>query len=317
VTGPLSNPEPAGIVTPEAVLLEFETAGAGSRAGAELLDVLLQLLVLFLIGIVMLLLAASGGTTEAVIAYIVVVFLVIVGYPVAMESMWNGRTLGKAVFGLRVVTVEGGPVRFRHAAIRGIFGVFEIYAVMGSVALMSIILTRRDQRLGDLSAGTILLRERTAPANEAVAVRFFAPYGLESYVATLDVTALTNDQYGVVRSFLMRVMDLSPEARGGLAVKLANATALELRLTPPQGLAPEPFLVCVAAAYQNRHGGPPPSPAPPSGYGYPPPPPPPPAPGAAGQGYLPGRYGSPPPPSPYSPGGFPPGRPPGLPPAGR
>jgi uncharacterized RDD family membrane protein YckC len=314
VTGPLSNPEPAGIVTPEAVLLEFETAGAGSRAGAELLDVLLQLLVLFVIGLAMLFLAAGGGATVAVIAFIVVIFLVVVGYPVAMESLWNGRTLGKAAFGLRVVTVEGGPVRFRHAAIRGIFGVFEIYAVMGSVALMSIILTRRDQRLGDLSAGTILLRERTSPANQAVAVRFVAPYGLEPYVTTLDATALTTEQYGVVRSFLMRVMDLSPEARAGLALRLANATARELRLTPPPGLAPEPFLVCVAVAYQNRHGAPMPPPASPygfGGYGYPPPPPPPPPPlpGPGGQGYLPGRYGSPPPPSPYSPGEHPPGSP--------
>ena len=312
MTGPLSTPEPAGIVTPEAVLLEFETAGAGSRAAGELLDVLLQLLVLGVVAIALALLAASAGSTVSVILFILAVFLVIVGYPVAMESLWNGRTLGKAALGLRVVTVEGGPIRFRHAAIRGIFGVFEIYAVMGSVALLSIILTRRDQRLGDLSAGTILLRERTSPASQAVAVRFVPPYGLESYAATLDVTALTSEQYGVVRSFLMRVFELTPEARGALAVKLANATALELRLTPPQGLAPEPFLACVAAAYQTRHGAPaPPPPPPPPGYGYggygqggygypPPPPPPPPDPG--GVGYLPGRYPPPgPPPEPPPP----------------
>ena len=73
-------------------------------------------------------------------------------------------------------------------------------------------------------------------------------------MASLDVSALTSEQYGVIRSFLLRVLELSPEARWSLAVKLANATALELRLTPPPGVGPELFLACVAAAYQRRHG---------------------------------------------------------------
>jgi len=298
VSGPPLDPEPsAGIVTPEAVLLEFETAGAGSRSAAELLDVLLQLVVLGMIGTALGLLAASGEATVAVIVAIVSVFLVVVGYPVAMESLWNGRTLGKAALGLRVVTIEGGPVRFRHAAIRGIFGVFEIYITLGSVALMSIILTRRDQRLGDLSAGTIVLRERTAPGNAAVAVQFVAPYGLEAYVATLDVAAMTSAQYAVVRAFLMRSGELSLEARSALGVKLANAAALELRLTPPAGVPPEPFLACVASAYQRHHAPPGTQPA------YPPPAYPPPA-------YPPPAY---PPPAvpPGPPQGPPPGPPPG------
>ena len=268
MSGPPLDPEPsAGIVTPEAVLLEFETAGAGSRTAAELLDVLLQVVVLGMIAAALGIVAASGATTVALILFIVAAFLVIVGYPVAMESLWNGRTLGKAALGLRVVTVEGGPVRFRHSAIRGIFGLFEIYLTLGSVALMSVILTRRDQRLGDLSAGTIMLRERTAPGNVAVSVQFVAPYGLEGYVGALDVAAMTSEQYAVVRAFLMRLAELSFEARAALAVKLANATALELRLTPPSGVAPEPFLACVAAAYQ-RHHAPPGTDPPPA---YPPP----------------------------------------------
>ena len=190
--------------------------------------------------------------------------------------------------GLRVVTVEGGPVRFRHAAIRGIFGVFEIYVVLGSVALLTIILTRRDQRLGDLSAGTILLRERTAPANEAVAVTGSSPRtGSRRYVASLDVTALTNEQYGVLRSFLMRVLDLSPEARGGLAVQAGQRHRPRAAPDPaarprPRALPrlrgrrlPEPPRRPTSAAAGRPYGY--------GGYGYPPPPPP-----ARSPGHQPG-----------------------------
>jgi hypothetical protein len=182
-----------------------------------------------------------------------------------MESIWNGRTLGKAALGLRVVTVEGGPVRFRHAAIRGIFGLFELWVTFGSVAVLSVIFTEKNQRLGDLTAGTLVLRERTA-AGESVAMSFPVPPGYEAYVASIDVSSLTNDQYGVIRSFLIRVLALTPSARAALAVKLANSTSLQLRHTPPPGIPPELFLVCVAAGYQIRHGGP----TAPPGWGPPP-----------------------------------------------
>jgi uncharacterized RDD family membrane protein YckC len=251
---PVNSLQPAGIVTPEAVLLEFETAGAGSRAAAEVLDVALQAVVLVLAALAVAAVDSSSGRTGAVVISLGLFLLVLVGYPVAAESLWNGRTLGKAALGLRVVTVEGGPIRFRHAAIRGIIGLFEIYLTLGLVALLAIIFGRRDQRLGDHVAGTIILRERTAPGRQAVAVNFPAPWGLEAYVASLDVSALTSEQYGIIRSFLLRVLELSHDARWSLAVKLANATALELHLTPPPGVGPEPFLACVAASYQRRHG---------------------------------------------------------------
>jgi uncharacterized RDD family membrane protein YckC len=301
VSGPtLNSVQPGAIVTPEAVLLEFDTAGAGSRAAGELLDVILQFFVLALVA------GAAGaassylGHTAAAVIALVMVLLVLVGYPVVSETLWNGRTLGKAALGLRVVTVEGGPVRFRHSAIRGIVGLFEIYATLGSVALFTIIFSRLDQRVGDHMAGTIILRERSAPGHQAMAVTFPTPYGMEGYVASLDVVALTAEQYGVIRSFLLRVLDLSPDARWSLAVKLANATALGLRLQPPPGVSPEIFLACVAAAYQRRqHPSPPygafPPPAPGTAVVSPPPmgmpvsapppprpplpPPPPPAPG--------------------------------------
>ena len=152
----------SGIVTPEAVVLEFETAGIGSRVIAGLIDLTVQgaALAAILIGIGTL--ASTGldaGGIGAAIIY-VLIFLVIFGYPAALETLWRGRTLGKAAMGLRVVTVEGAPIRFRHAAIRSIFSLVDWLATQGVVGITALLVTKRNQRVGDLLAGTIVLRER-------------------------------------------------------------------------------------------------------------------------------------------------------------
>lgn len=76
---------------------------------------------------------------------------------------------------------------------------------------------------------------------------------MEAYVGSLDVGGLTTAQYGAVRSFLVRVGDLAPAARAAMAVRLANPVADRLHHRPPPMVGPELFLVCVAAAYQQRH----------------------------------------------------------------
>jgi uncharacterized RDD family membrane protein YckC len=276
---------PRGIVTPEAVLLEFETAGIGSRGLGLVIDFAVQLGLFFLFT---LMLGAFNGTGVSLPTWLGIVivtvgaFLVFFGYPIGMETLWNGRTLGKAAMGLRVVTKEGAPIRFRHASIRGILAIFDFYVpTPGLGAVLSVLFTPRNQRLGDLAAGTIVLRERSA-TKDVVAVVFPPPYGYEGYVASLDAGALDAEQYGLIRSFLLRVVDFRPAARAALALRLARPVALALHHRPPPTVGPEVFLVCVAAAYQRRYGGAPatapwlpastPAPLPP------PPPPPPPAP---------------------------------------
>ncbi len=275
----MTTAQPSGVVTPEAVLLEFDTAGVGSRVVAEILDLLVQVAALIALSLVASLASTGGinlGQTTALVLTLVMTFLILVGYPIAMETLWNGRTLGKAAMGVRVVTSEGGPIRFRHAAIRGIFGLVEIWIFLGSIAIVSMVCTTRNQRVGDLVAGTIVLRERSA-AGPGVAVSFPTPPGYEAYVASLDVTPLSAEQYSIIRSFLMRVLQLSWPARAALAVRLANPTAVLMRHTPPPQVSPELFLVCVASAYQHRYGGPVPMARAPGTYGSPigPPQPPP------------------------------------------
>lgn len=246
---------PAGIITPEAVVLEFETAGTASRVLSALIDFTIQFLAFTIVVFATAYTASSTGTAGnwlVAAVLILAVFLIVLAYPTAMETLWNGRSVGMAAAGLRVVTVEGGPVRFRHAAIRTSVGVVELWALLGIPAVLSTILSRRNQRLGDMVAGTIVLRERTG-LRRPTALGFAPPPGWEGYVATLDVSGLTDDQYAAVRAFLHRCHDLTPAARWSLAVRLADATAVRIRHQPPPGVSPELFLHCVAAAFQRRH----------------------------------------------------------------
>ena len=241
------------------MLLEFETAGLASRALAAAIDFAARVGLFSLLTLVLgVFYETSGETTPwpAVAAAIVGTFLILVGYPVVLETVWNGRTPGKAALGLRVVTTEGAPVRFRHAAVRAAVGLVDFYLPpFGVCATVSVLFSRRSQRLGDLAAGTLVLRQRTG-VDKASIVAFPPPRGLEDYVATLDVSAITDAQYGVLRGFLTRVFDLTPDARAALAVGLATPVAAAMRHTPPPGMHPELFLASVAAAYQRRHGGP-------------------------------------------------------------
>lgn len=245
-----------GIVTPEAVRLEFQTGGVGSRGIAFVLDALIYVTVLVLIMIAVAILGDPVGALPAWLAIsilIVTAFLVLMGYPIAFETLRGGRTPGKAALGLRVVTQEGGPVGFRHAFIRAALGLLELWGFSGAPAIVSALLTAQNQRLGDLAAGTLVVRERGGRTPPRTAT--FAPLeGLESYTRTLDVSALRHHEYAPVRAFLIRARGLQPARRRAIAERLAEQIAARVRPpAAPRALSAEEFLWCVASAYQARH----------------------------------------------------------------
>jgi hypothetical protein len=174
------------------------------------------------------------------------------GYFIVFETLWRGRTLGKAALGLRVVTTEGGPIRLRHALIRTFMGLLDWYLLVGSIAIISILVTEANQRLGDLAAGTLVLRERTGMATAPVPVAFAPPPGLEPYARLLDTSRIGAAEYQAVRGFLLRRFNLVPAARASLATRLATSLAAMVQPPPPAGLAPELFLQTLAAAHQQR-----------------------------------------------------------------
>src|SRR5580693_5363118 len=127
------------IVTGEAVVLDLPCARFPARILSRIIDMAVELV---LFGIVAALVgtAASSGTLDSAAATAVILagfVLVIVGYPVAFETLSRGRTLGKLALGLRVVADDGGPERFRQALVRALAGAIEIWALIGVPALVT------------------------------------------------------------------------------------------------------------------------------------------------------------------------------------
>lgn len=221
---------------------------------AKGLDVLIQFVVLLVVDLLLGIGAGNGGGSVVfVVVALVINVMIVFGYPAIMEAAWRGRTLGKAAFGLRVLTKEGAPIRFRHALIRSLLFIVDGFLFGPVIGVLCLLLTADTVRLGDMVAGTIVIREKTG-AGAPVPVSFGVPYGRESYVASLDVSGLSADDYALVRGFLIRANQLAPEVRYPLAVELATPILHKLRVADPP-MHPEEFLHCVAAAVQRRYAG--------------------------------------------------------------
>jgi uncharacterized RDD family membrane protein YckC len=240
------------IATPEGVELELVLAGLASRFMAEIVDAALIVLgVLALIAVA----AIAGGTAGLVIVSIAIggLMLLSVCYHVAFEVLAAGRTPGKRINRLRVVMDGGGPVGLRASAVRNLLRLLEGPPLFYVPAVVAILATRRNQRLGDLAAGTLVVREpgeprrrrRKATAAEQTAL---AP-GLR--LAEWDVSAITQEELAAIRSFLARRDMFAPAARRGLARELAERLGAKVAGQPP-GLPAETLLEGIAAAKSAR-----------------------------------------------------------------
>lgn len=201
------------IATPEGVELELTLAGLGSRAIAGGVDLAIKGL---LIGLLALALLATGILGVALLVPIIVI--VLLGYDVAFETLAQGRTPGKRMTGLRVVREGGGPVDVTSSAIRNVLRLVDGLPLSFAPTIVSIAVTSRNQRPGDLVAGTLVIRERLAGTS---AERTDVGSGPAWEKVGWDVSAVDAQQMAMVRSFLARRDGLRPEARDRLAEQLA------------------------------------------------------------------------------------------------
>jgi uncharacterized RDD family membrane protein YckC len=240
------------IATPEGIELELVLAGVGSRFAASLLDIVIQLGAIFALAVLLGPLANSvgdGGAGFVLAAYLVAVFLILFAYDIALETWNRGRTVGKLAAGLRVVRAGGEPEGFLTAAVRNFLRLVDFLPVFYVVGVISILVTSRNQRLGDLAAGTLVVRERrprVAPASASLSQwPDRAPY-LE-----WDVSAVSAEDVATLRQFLERRVSLSPGARAHLATDLAARVRPKV-VGAPDGWHPESFLEGVVAAKSAR-----------------------------------------------------------------
>ena len=241
-----------GIITPEAVVLELETAGVGSRVFAGIIDLAIQFGI-FWVGALIMQLVGVETETGSYTMLAILLAVVLMGYPVVSETLMRGRTVGKRAMGLRAVTLEGAPVRLRHVLLRMMGGLVDrMLPPLGITGTLFVLGTSRHQRVGDLLAGTIVIRDPDRTPLPP-AVWFPVPPGLEQFAAGIDPTAMTDEQYTVIRSFLMRNRQLTPDARYSVAVDLAGRAAATLRHDGHTRVPPEMYLLCVISRYQRRN----------------------------------------------------------------
>lgn len=245
----------AHLVTGEAVLLELRLARLPSRALALTLDILLQGAALF--GVLMLVGFLSTSADNALVSAVALVssVAVLVGYPVAMETLTRGRTLGKMALGLRVVRDDGGPIRFRHALVRGLAGFFLDFYVLGffgAVAVISSLVSSQGKRLGDVFAGTVVVRERVPVQGGPVATM---PPMLAGWAQSLELSRMPSDLLLAARQFLSRARDLAPDVRQTMAARLATDIAGHVSPPAPPGTPAEAYLAAVLAENRQRELG--------------------------------------------------------------
>ncbi len=228
------------VVTPENITVTYQAAGFASRFLAFLIDAVIQLLLVLLISFIM---RRVGAIPFASASGTVAVFIVLFFYPVVFESLWNGRTPGKRLLGLRVMRDGGYPLNFTAAAIRGIlkivadFGIFPIpgapIVLFGVPGLLTIFFSSEYKRIGDYAAGTIVVvDEGISPFGEgrtpemSPTVQFYLPY-----VRNLD--RLTPEEYRVLRRFVARRGELELPVQAALSEKIARRLLPKLEIAAP------------------------------------------------------------------------------------
>ncbi|MGW5130148.1 RDD family protein [Streptomyces sp. NPDC004135] len=238
------------LVTGEAVALELRPARLPSRALAVLLDLVAAMAVYVAVTIALVASTASLDQAAQTALSIASFVLVLVGVPIAVETLSHGRSLGKMACGLRVVRDDGGPIRFRHALVRGLIGVIEILMTFGIVACIASFVSARGRRLGDVFAGTLVVRERI-PVTRTGFVPPPPPW-LAGRFSQLDLSAVPDGLWLAVRQYLTRMQQLDPHVGWSMAERLAADLAERTGAPVPQGVPPAAYLAAVVQERQAR-----------------------------------------------------------------
>jgi uncharacterized RDD family membrane protein YckC len=186
----------------------------------------------------------------ALSAAVLIIFtvLALVGYPIAFETATRGRSLGKMALGLRVVSDDGSPERFRQALFRALASVIEIWIFAGGPAVICSLLSPKGKRIGDVFAGTVVISERgprmTPPP--------LMPPQLAWWAASLQLSGLGAHQAELARQFLSRASQLDTQVRDQIAYRITGEVVAQISPPPPPGAPPQLVLAAVLAERHRR-----------------------------------------------------------------
>lgn len=250
------------VETPESVELEFTLAGIGNRLYAVLIDyiclglIILVLLIIWAVLAYNLALYSTGDWQLWLTAIqIFLIFAVYVGYFIFFETLWQGQTPGKRKAKIRVIRGDGRPVGLQEATLRALFRPVDDLLYIGALL---IIFSRQEKRIGDILAGTLVIREsRESNGGNGDRLKLNKPEearALATKLQTLDdLDRITADHWLVIRDYLRSRGDLLPEARKKAQTRLAQQIQSRLELPPGLGeITTEVLLEGVYLACQDR-----------------------------------------------------------------
>jgi len=238
------------VETPDHVVLRYDLAGGGNRGFAALVDVVVA--TLLVVGML-----AAGAIAGALLPtrvtfplqglFVMATLLVGWSYFIVLEWLWEGRTLGKRIFGLRVISADGSPASFTAVLIRNLLRVIDFLPAFYGLGLLAIVVSSRSQRLGDLAAGTFVVRA-PRPRIDLPSLRTLAVSGAGPVV---PVRGMPAELQRLVREFVARESGLGEEHKRRVAASIASA----LRAGSPEVAEPDDVELIRAVARSLRASG--------------------------------------------------------------
>lgn len=238
-----------GIVIGEGVVLDARPAAFATRMLASVLDLVAPVALLVVLSWAATGSIDLGGENIAPALLISILVVVTIVLPTTVETLTRGRSLGKLAAGIRIVRDDGGPVRLRHAFIRALVGLGEMWLTLGSVALIVSLSNTKGRRVGDMLAGTYAIRVR---GGKPTLVPLTMPPHLAHWAATADMRRLPDGLALACRQFLGRAQRLHAASRERVGRELAATVGGFVAPLPPLGTDPESFLMAVLAERSVR-----------------------------------------------------------------
>jgi uncharacterized RDD family membrane protein YckC len=207
------------VETPDHVVLRYDLAGAGNRGFAAVVDFAVASLIVF--AALMLLSSVSPENVNSFFVLggvaVIVTLVLIWSYFILLEWLWNGQTIGKRIYRLRVINEDGSPAQFTAVLIRNLLRLVDFLPAFYGLGVLVIVLSPKSQRLGDLAAGTYVVRA-PRPKVDWFSLRTLSPLGAGQ---TAETRRMPGEAQRLVREFVAREADLAPTERMRIAAVIA------------------------------------------------------------------------------------------------
>jgi len=246
--------DPYLVSTPENVELRYTVAGLATRFFAALIDsIILAFLGFFILFAGLIFVAAGSGFGDtaslAILAVtLLLLFVLVFGYYIFFETVWRGQTPGKRALRLRVMRDDGLPLNFTASVIRNLIRFFDLLPGTYGFGVVAMFLNKRWKRLGDMAAGTVVIRDDVPQAPPQLQVSTTPQSRVEA--AGMRAT-LSNREYELIREYLVRHRSLAPVARGRVGTQLSTIAEARTGLSR-DGADPLTYLSKVAALHAAR-----------------------------------------------------------------